>query len=100
MQKHRVDENKKIEIYVNDIGERLSLTVISPKYEGTVHIFSDEDSVSDPIYIDDLQADVYISTESGEANVITWQNKTGIRFIIQGFLNKEQLVNLATQLGN
>lgn len=100
MQKHRVDENKKIEIYVNDIGERLSLTVISPKYEGTVHIFSDEDSVSDPIYIDDLQADVYISTESGEANVITWQNKTGIRFIIQGFLNKEQLIDLANKMEN
>lgn len=100
MQKQYGDENKRTEIYVNDIGEMLSFIVISPKYEGTVHIFSDEDSVSDPIYIDNLKADVYISTESGEANVITWQNKTGIRFIIQGFLNKEQLIDLATQLGN
>jgi hypothetical protein len=98
--KQHGDENKRTEIFVNESGERLSFVVISPKYDGTVHVFSDEDRVGDPVYIDDLRADVYISTESGEANIITWQHENGIRFIIQGFLDKEQLIDLAAQMGN
>lgn len=90
------DKDEINEIYVNEAGDILSFTVMSPSYEGELYIVSDAEKHQ--VYVGRFQADVYISNDVSEGSEIVWKGEKDILFIIQGFLTEEELVELAEQI--
>ena len=86
------------EIYVDDAGHMLTFSVMSPGYDTSIYVFSDEDKVEEPVSIGELAADLYLSKDPGEASMITWQAGNGVRFMIQGVFSEEQLIRLAEKI--
>lgn len=92
----RLEEEEKIsEVYMNEDGEMLYFTVLSPRFEGDFYVMSDERESKDMEYIEEIKADLYISADPGESNVIVWRDKNGVLFSIQGILGREQMITLA-----
>ena len=90
------DKDEINEIYVNEAGDILSFTVMSPSYEGELYIVSDAEKHQ--VYVGRFQADVYISNDVSEGSEIVWKGEKDILFIIQGFLTEEELVELAERI--
>ncbi len=88
-------DDKITEIYSDNEGNLLTFMVLSASYDGNIYIVSDENTMKDPVYIESMSAELYLSQNQGEASTITWQNSKGIRFIIQGVLDEKQLIELA-----
>ena len=95
----REEKGEKVsERYFNDVGEMVLFVVMSPDYDGSFQIFSTEENMDSPIYIEELSADLYISKIPNEANIITWQSNDGTRFIIQGIIEQEELIRIAKEI--
>lgn len=92
------DEFSEIEYYKHETKGFINLWIFSPAYDGDLYIGSDEDKVDDPVFVDKIKADLYISNEPGENNVITWQNKDGVRFLILAPLDGDLLIELAERI--
>ena len=90
------DEEEINEIYVNEAGDILSFTVMSPSYEGELYIVSDAEKHQ--VCVGRFQADVYISNDVSEGSEIVWKGEKDILFIIQGFLTEKELVKLAERI--
>ena len=90
------DEDEINEIYVNEAGDILSFTVMSPSYEGELYIVSDAEKHQ--VCVGRFQADVYISNDVSEGSEIVWKGEKDILFIIQGFLTETELVKLAERI--
>ena len=91
-------EGKFTEIYSDDTGHFIAFSVISPEYDGEIYIYSDKNPIMDPVYVEQLCADLYLSETDQESNVITWKDGESIRFIIMGCLDSEQLIELAEKI--
>ena len=92
------DEFFRIEYYKHETKGFIHLSIFSPAYDGDLYIGSDEDKVDDPVFVDKIKADLYISKEPGENNVITWQNKNGVRFLILAPVDGDLLIELAERI--
>ncbi len=92
------DEFFRIESYKHETKGFIHLRIFSHAYDGDLCIGSDEDKVGDPVFVDKIKADLYISKESGENNAITWQNKNGVRFLIMAPLDGDLLIELAERI--
>lgn len=95
----RMESEERIsEAYVNDNGAMLFFTVMNSKFDGVFSVLSDENKPNDSVMINGTEADLYISSNPGEPNVIVWQGKNGELFTIQGILDKKELVELAKKI--
>ena len=84
------------EVYVNQQGELLIFRAIRPGAESEIYVVSDKDHKPyETTNIHGNTAQLYISENSGESNVIVWQGRGGVLFFIQGILEKKQLIELA-----
>lgn len=92
------DEDQVDEIYINEDGAMLHFSVMSPATEAELHVVTDKILQRDIINLKGGLADLYLSENPGESNVIVWQGTNGVLFSIQGILEKEQLVEMAENL--
>lgn len=81
------------EIYVNSAGEIMTFVAVAPDRNHDFYIASDEDGAAAPIAISELNAQLYLAKEEGEANVIVWTNEDGILFSISGLLEQQELMS-------
>lgn len=93
-------EDKVSESFVNENGAMLFFTVLNSGYDGDFYVVSDDSKPNDSAYIGKIKADLYISANPGEPNVIVWQGKGGVLLSIQGVLDKTQLTDLAKKVND
>ena len=91
-------EDRISEAYVNDNGAMLFFTVMNSEYDGAFSVLSDESKPNGSAEINGTEADLYISSNAGEPNVIVWQGANGELFTIQGILDKKELIELAKRI--
>ncbi|MCR4599129.1 MAG: DUF4367 domain-containing protein [Acetatifactor sp.] len=91
-----VDEDGVNEIFISENGNFLSFTAMNPAYEGEVYLISENEKLT--AHVGRFQADVYLSSDANEGNEIVWRGENDALFIIQGFLSKSELVELAEQI--
>lgn len=95
----RIDEaDKRSEVYVSEDGVLLYFTVMYSGYDGEFYVVSDEINPKDSAYIGDIKADLYLSEDPGEPNVIVWEGEKGVLFNVQGVLEKEQLIEFPKKI--
>lgn len=93
-----VDEDLINEAYVNEKGELLIFTAMSSTREYEYYLVFDENMESKPVYIKGIMADLYLSDKPDESNAIVWQNANGILLSIKGFLDENQLIEMAEKI--
>lgn len=92
------EENRITEIYVDSDELFLFFTVLKPGFEGESDIIVSEDLLTDTANWGNTEANLYISPSSSEPNIIVWQGEKGILFTIQGFMTKEELIDIAKKI--
>ena len=86
------------EIYVNSSENLLFFTVMNSEYEGELVITSSQNILKEEAYIGKEKADLYLSENTDEPNVIVWQGADGKLFTIQGYLTRDELIDLAEKV--
>lgn len=88
------------EIFTDEMGNLLYVTVMKAGYSAELHILSDENAPNGMVDLGNYKADMYLSNEPENPSAITWQNEAGTLFSIQGVLDKETLISLAKQIAD
>lgn len=91
-------ENRLNEIYASEDGSLLCFTVMYSAYDGELYVVSDEKEPTECTCIGEVKADLYLSEDISESNVIVWRGENGTLFSIQGTLTKEQLIDLMKKI--
>ena len=99
---HRIDrietEYRVSETYVGERGQVLIFTALSSDYVGDTSVFPDEGKKKEYAWMGKIKADLYLSADGDELNAIVWREADGRLFSIQGFLTKDQLVDMAVRM--
>lgn len=86
------------ETYVSERNQVIIFTALTADFVGDTSVFSDEGKKKEYAWMGKVKADLYLSTEGDELNAIVWREADGRLFSIQGFLTKEQLVDMAVRM--
>jgi hypothetical protein len=54
--------------------------------------------VIETVYVNGNKADLYLSENPYESNVIVWEGSNGVLFSLGGILDKEQLISMAEKI--
>lgn len=91
---HSVDE-----IYINEKGELLFFVVKSSAEEQEFYVVSDKDMKPyEIVYVNGDSAELYLSDNQDESNMIVWRNKKDVLFSIKGIVEREELIKLAESI--
>ena len=92
------DENTVNEAYMSEKGELLIFTAMNSTHKEELYLLFDENMESQTVYVNGNKADLYLSEKSDESNIIVWQSANGTLLCIQGFLDEEQLIEMAEKI--
>ncbi len=92
------DEDTVNEAYTSEKGELLIFTAMNSTRKEEFYLLFDENMESQTVYVNGIKADLYLSDKPDESNIIVWQSANGILLSIQGFLDKNQLIELAEKI--
>ena len=92
------DEEIVNEAYRNEKGELLLFTAMSSTHKNEFYLLFDENMESQTIYVSGNKADLYLSEKPDESNIIVWQSANGTLLSIQGFLDENQLKEMAEKI--
>ena len=91
-------DNQVNEIYTDSRNTFLVFSVCNAEYEGELVITSSQNILKEEAYIGKEKANLYLSENSDEPNVIVWQGADGKLFTIQGYLTRDELIDLAEKV--
>ena len=91
-------ENPVKPAYTSEKGELLIFTAMNSTRKEEFYLLFDENMESQTVYVNGIKADLYLSEKPDESNIIVWQSANGILLSIQGFLDKNQLIELAEKI--
>ena len=95
----RIEENDILnELYIGENGEMLVFTVMSSSKKEEINVSSDQKGNREILEVNGVKADLYLSENDNESNIIVWEGKNGALFSIQGILNKDQLLKIADKI--
>ena len=83
-------------IYVNEANQLLQFNYISEPNTGALTVVHDN-HVHSSVILGNICADLYISTDSTQANGLVWQYDNAL-FILSGFLSPDELIMLAQDI--
>lgn len=96
--KRSEDENRVSEVYRDANGKQLVFFVMNSTNEKEFYIMFDKSLESEAVNVNGVVADLYLSENHDENNVIVWKGTNDILFSIAGFMNKEELIELAERI--
>lgn len=96
--KRSEDENRVSEVYRDANGKQLVFFVMSSTKEKEFYLMFDNDLESEAVNVNGVVADLYLSENHDENNIIVWKGTNDILFSISGFMNKEELIELAERI--
>lgn len=86
------------EVYLGEDGDILVFVVMSSTCEEELNVSSDKSVTKETVYVNGCKADLYLSDNLDESNIIAWEGGNGVLFSIGGILDKEQLISLAEKV--
>lgn len=86
------------EAYVGEDGSLLVFTAMNSSKQKEFNVSSDQSMVIETVYVNGNKADLYLSENPYESNVIVWEGSNGVLFSLGGILDKEQLISMAEKI--
>lgn len=86
------------EAYIGEDGSLLVFTVMSSSRKKEFNISSDQSMVIETVYVNGNRADLYLSENPDESNIIVWEGSNGVLFSLGGILDKEQLISMVERI--
>ena len=86
------------EAYLGEDGNLLVFVVMSSTREEGLNVSSDKRVIKETTYVNGNKADLYLSENSDDSNIIVWEEKTGVLLSLGGILDKEQLISMAEKV--
>jgi len=86
------------EIYAGENGSMLVFTVMSSSEMKELNVVADKDMMREIVYVNGMEADLFLSGDSDESNEIVWQDKNGALFCIRAVMDKETLIKMAEKI--
>jgi len=96
--KRSEDENHVSEVFRDANGKQLIFYVMSSTKENEFYLMFDKNLKSEQININGVIADLYLSENYDDNNIIVWQGTNDVLFSIAGFMNREELIELAEKI--
>ncbi|MBO7339564.1 MAG: DUF4367 domain-containing protein [Lachnospiraceae bacterium] len=86
------------EAFADEKGNLLIFTAMSSTHEEDFYILFAQRVDSETVYVKGNKAELYLSKDPNESNMIVWQGTSGVLFGIQGFFDKDQLIEMAEKV--
>jgi len=92
------DEDTVNEAYTSEKGELLIFTAMNSTRKEEFYLLFDENMECQTVFVNGNKADLYLSEKPDESNIIVWQSANGTLLSIQGFLDEDQLIEMAEKI--
>ena len=76
----------------------LIFTAMNSTRKEEFYLLFDENMECQTVFVNGNKADLYLSEKPDESNIIVWQSANGTLLSIQGFLDEDQLIEMAEKI--